>query len=56
MISIIIQKPAVLIGDMRFSAKQSQCFMLVMSFVSFSYSFKYFHTADTLAALVRDTI
>ncbi len=27
-----------------------------MSFVSFSDSFKYFHTADTFAALVHDTI
>ncbi len=38
---------------MRCSAKQSRslCFVLVMSFASFSDSFKYFHTADMFAAL-----
>ncbi len=43
---------------MRCSDKQSrsQCFVLVMSFVSFSDSFKCFHTADTFAALMHATI
>ncbi len=35
---------------------RSRCFMLVMIFASFSDSFKYFHTADTFAALVRESI
>ncbi len=45
-----------LIGDMRCSAKHCLCFLLVMFFASFSDSFKYFHTADVFAALVRASI
>ncbi len=40
----------------RWTVSRCRCIMLVMIFASFSDSFKYFHTADVFAALVRASI
>ncbi len=42
--------------DAALTVSRCWCFVLVMSFASFSDSLKYFHTADTFAALVCATI
>ncbi len=40
----------------RWAVSRCRCFVLVMIFASLSDSFKYFHTADVFAALVRASI